>query len=456
MVQDQLRPTVETEEDVYRYTYADSEAGPLWCYGSTCIARAGPDLYVSGYQAIEGVPPYNNVRWQLYRRGEEGWELAQEETRERTREPSPLAGFPDGRLFLSVNPTSAPVGERWGPAQPQILRFDARTPGMAPAVLVPEWGDPPPPFSQHSYRALCADGERGELLLMNILEHECYHWSLMDRHERWAAHGKLVFPWGHDYEEPQPIRLCYPEVVLRDRAVHFLGISDIVEPVRAWKEARYEVTQRTWDYDFRRLFYTYTPDIAAAPFGEWVEVASREATAGHIANLDLWVAPDGDVHLLWAERSCDPRIRTKFFPDEPLVMSLEHGVIRDGKAVSRHMIARGGEGLSEEFPIWGRFHVTPDGRLFVFYAVDTQEIEPGIQELPHPQAVDNWLVECIPGSTGSITHGGPVRVPLEQPLGRSFMTATPRAGSPLSNELELLGIGRDPDVLRYARIRIGG
>jgi hypothetical protein len=451
-----FQATVEIQEDVYRYTYGDSEAGPLWCYGSTCIARAGQDLYVSGYQAIEGVPPYNNVRWQLYRRGAEGWELAQEETKERTREPSPLAGFPDGRLFLSVNPTSAPVGERWGPAQPQILRFDARSPGEPPAVLLPEWGDPPPPFSQHSYRALCADGKRGDLLLMNILEHECYHWSLMDRDERWAAHGELVFPWGADYEEPQPIRLCYPEVVLRDRAVHFLGVSDIVEPVRAWREARFRVTQRTWDYDFRRLFYACTPDITTTPFGEWIEVASRESTAGGIRNLDLWVAPNGDAHLLWCEQSCDPRIREWFYPDEPLVFSLEHGVIREGRLVAQDTLARGGEGLPGALPIWGRFHVTPEGRLFVFYAVDNQEIQPGLNALPQPRAVENWLVECRRCAAPESAPGDPVRVPLEQPLGRSFMTATPRAGSPPANELELLGIGSDPDVLRYVRIGISG
>jgi hypothetical protein len=34
------------------------------------------------------------------------------------------------------------------------------------------------------------------------------------------------------------------------------------------------------------------------------------------------------------------------------------------------------------------------------------------------------------------------------------MTATPRAGSPLSNSLELLGIGVHPKILRYARVKV--
>jgi hypothetical protein len=297
---------------------------------------------------------------------------------------------------------------------------------------------------------------------MNILEHDCYHWSLLDKDEHWVAYGKLVFPWGEDYEQPQPIRLCYPEVVLRHGVVHFLGISDIVEPVQAWKEARFRVTQREWDYDFRRLFYACTPDIAAVPFGGWIEVASREATAGSIRNLDLWVAPDGDVHLLWCEQTCDPRIREWFFPDESLVYSLEHGIIRDGALVVRDTLVRGGEGLPGAIPFWGRFHITPEQRLFVFYAVSTQAIQPGVRELPSLQGVENWLVECVPSAPdGALNaHGTPVKVPLEEPLGRSFMTATPRAGSPLSNTLDLLGLGNrppggDPDVLRYVRIRIG-
>jgi hypothetical protein len=448
MTPDPLNPVVEVEEDIYRYTYGDSEAGPLWCYGSTCLVRSGEDVYVSGYEAIEGVQPYNNVRWKLFRRGVDGWEMLHEDQVDRTREPSPLAGWPDGRLFLSVNPTLAPVDARYGPARPQILRFDARDPQSSPVALLPDWGEEPF-FTQHSYRALCADAARRELLLMNILEHECYHWSLMDADERWVAHGALVFPWGHDYEEPQPVRLCYPEVVLRDRAVYFLGISDIVEPVSAWKSARFEVTGRTWDYDFRRLFYTYTPDITATPFVEWVQVASREATAGHISNLDLWVAPDGDVHLLWAERSCDPRIRAQFFPSEPLVMSIEHGVIRDGVVISCDTIARGGEGVGDAFPIWGRFHITEDDRLFAFYSVGRQALV-GASALPQPEEIENWLVELPTGGT----HGVPVRVALEQPLARSYMTATPRAGSPPSDALELLGIGDDPDVLRYVRVRV--
>ena len=35
---------------------------------------------------------------------------------------------------------------------------------------------------------------------------------------------------GEEYAKPQPIRVCYPSVQLRDCAVYFCGVSDIVEP----------------------------------------------------------------------------------------------------------------------------------------------------------------------------------------------------------------------------------
>ena len=32
-------PAVEAEETLYEYLPANNGAGPLWCYGSTCIVR---------------------------------------------------------------------------------------------------------------------------------------------------------------------------------------------------------------------------------------------------------------------------------------------------------------------------------------------------------------------------------------------------------------------------------
>ena len=103
-----LRPVVEMEEDVYRYESANNGAGPLWCYGSTCLVRIGDEVFASGLETLNDFEPLNNCRWTLYQRGPEGWKLEQVDEAGRTREPCPLAGFPDGRLFLSANPTLVP------------------------------------------------------------------------------------------------------------------------------------------------------------------------------------------------------------------------------------------------------------------------------------------------------------------------------------------------------------
>ena len=41
-------PVVEIEEDVYTYQPADNGAGPMWSYGSSCIARVGDEVFISG------------------------------------------------------------------------------------------------------------------------------------------------------------------------------------------------------------------------------------------------------------------------------------------------------------------------------------------------------------------------------------------------------------------------
>jgi hypothetical protein len=49
---------------------------------------------------------------------------------------------------------------------------------------------------------------------------------------------------------------------------------------------------------------------------------------------DLWVGPDGAVHLLWVERALDDRLREKFFPDARQSHSINYAVVRDGKVAA--------------------------------------------------------------------------------------------------------------------------
>lgn len=431
-----LAPVVEAEEDVCTFTPADNGAGPLWCHGSTGVVRLGETVFASCIETLSKAKPLNNCLPLLFRRDGSSWRQIHRGSG-RTREPCPLAVFPPDAVFLSINPTLTPPDTYGGPARPQVVEFSPD--GKPVATHTPNW-DGNPAFTEHSYRSFAADGEARELILLQNIGYDHAEWSFRDRTGRFSSCGKLVWPWGADYEKPQHIRTCYPAVAMRKRAVHFCGVSDIIEPKSAWRAYKKELTGRDWDYDFRRLFYTWSDDVTTAPFRPWVEISSREETCGWIFPMDLHPAQNGDVFLLWSERALDERLRAKFFPEAKQRYSLELARIREGRVVSRTAIVEGDEGLGGLRPGDGRFQVTEDGRLFVFYFVEgTDSAGTAIAE--------NRVVEILPDGTA----GRPVSVKFAEPL-RAFFTATPRAGCRPSATLDLYGtIGQR---MRYARVRL--
>jgi hypothetical protein len=445
-------PEVLAEETVYTYEPANNGAGPLWCYGSTCIVRVRGDVFVSGLETIRGAKPLNNTRWVLHRRGPAGWQVLQRDETGRTREPCPIAALGDGSLLLSANPTLTPRDTYGGPARPEVLRFRAGAPSDPPQTLAPTWVGTPP-FTEHSYRGFCADATGRTALLMNVEGHVGQHWSLLDRSGQWAANGKLTFPMGTDYPVPEPIRLCYPVLALRGRSAHMLAISDIIEPIPEWRAFKKQLTGNDWDYEFRRLFYVWAPDLehggsaGASPsqggFGEPVEVASREKTCGHITNLDIWLERPDRAHLLWLERSVwYPQMRDRFFPGTPLTVSLEHAVVERGKVVSRATLAKGGEGAEPVAPGYARFHASARGKLHVvayFSGTDAQG----------RSVSENRLMAL--SRSGKVERSW--RIPLAHPF-TAFMTATERAGSPRSDVLDLLGTTVGKEGISYAAVRL--
>src|SRR5260370_35531876 len=85
-----LKPVVEAEESVYTYQSANNGAGPLWCSGSTCLARVGDELFASGLETLPDEKPLNNCRWTLFRRQSSSCHLQQPDPVGRTRKPCPL------------------------------------------------------------------------------------------------------------------------------------------------------------------------------------------------------------------------------------------------------------------------------------------------------------------------------------------------------------------------------
>ena len=438
-----LQPVVEVEEDVYNFEPANNGAGPMWCSGSTCLVRIGDDVFASGLETLKDAKPLNNCRWTLYKHTAGGWQLQRQDPSGRTREPCPLVTLARGNLLLSANPTLVTDRNAYsGLARPEILRFSTKDAKTPVETILPAW-DGQPQFTEHSYRSFAADSSSGNLILFQNIGYTHAEWAFRDGDGHWAAKGKLVWPWGVEYDKPQPIRVCYPDVAVRGRAIHFCGVSDIEEPYEKWQECKRKLTGQEWDYDFRRLFYTWTDDITTGTFHPWVEIASRDKTCGWIEPGDLWLAPDGSVHILWTERAIDERLRKEFFPGEKQSHTLRYAILRAGKVISQRTLVTVEEGQRGVVPGRGRFHVTPDGRLLAFYYVHGADAA--------GKAVSEDRVMELPPDG---TNGPQIRVPLKQPFQDCF-TATVRAGSPPSMILDVLGHRSGTEnTISYARIRL--
>ena len=425
-------PIVEIEEEVYTYTPANNGAGPMWCRGNTCVIRYGDQVYASGITTLANAKPLNNCLPLLFVRDAKGWQQVYQ-GKGRTREPCPLGVTGAGEVLLSINPTLTPPDSYGGPAQPQILAF-APAQLTAYKTLLPQWQGTPA-FTEHSYRSFALDAGHNELILLQNIGYKHAEWAFRDHAGQWQAQGQLEWPWGAEYDKPQHIRICYPTVALKNHAVYVCGVSDIIEPYAKWREFKQKLTGRKWDYDFRRLFFTWSDDISSGKFHNWIEIASRDQTCGWIMPQDLHVAPNGDVWIMWTERALDERLRETFFPTEKQRHSLEFAVLRQGQVITRKTLVQGGEGLGSLRPGDAHFQVTERGRVFALcYISDSARS-------------GNYLIEIQANGT----HGQPVPVPLKTPLG-SFFVATVRAGNQPSSILDVLG--NTGHSMRYARVRL--
>jgi len=459
-----MQVEVLAEEVVGTFEGANNGAGPMWCYASPTIVREGDWVFASLWEVGRDVKPLCNTRWQLFRRERRvGWERVQVSPRFDEREPCPILRLPGGRVLLSVNPARSPLYEtedgRCGyVCEPQFLEFDAADPQRAPRVLRPKW-DRDYEFTEHSYRGCAADHRTGEVLLLNqtldeeVSKHRSLPvhslaWSYRDAGGEWSRRGLLRFP----------VRGCYPHVALRNSAAYVMAVSDIIEPNPEWRAYKKKVTGRHWDYEFRQLFFTWSPDIKTEEFSPILTFASRDETAGMLRNRDMWIGPDGEAHVIYTDRNVwHPFMRDKYFPDLPITVALKYCRIREGAVVERRVLAErvedvGGRSKDESpsdplaFPGKGplvtdaALHATPDARLFVLYHAEGGDDEQG------PGAC--YLAQLWPK-----VDEPPLSLPLRYPL-HAFFTASERMGTEPSHIIDAYGMGPEPDTMRYAQVAI--
>jgi N-acyl-D-aspartate/D-glutamate deacylase len=462
---------VEAEEAVCNppaYEVTNNGSGMFWGSGSPQIARVGERLFVSAFEAVPGCAPLNNARWALYERGSEGWRFCQRDAKDRTREPCPLCVSHAGRLLMSANPTLAPwvaapadmekrkmsgghgdVAHRWtgGPARPEFLEFATGRPAQPPRHLAPAWTDEPK-FTEHSYRTFAADGASGEFILFQNIGSTHSQWAFLDKAGAWKT-GQLVWPQGEDtryspYHDKRA-RVNYPNAILCNREVHFIGQS----PFNIWKRID-PLKSETWGRDkwgarMRKLQYAWTPDITRTPFSAWTVVADTMDDGSTLFLGDSWRAPDGRVHLVWQQTPIHRGLRDKYFPDIKRDSRLWYGVLERGKVLEKRVLFAGGETTGPVQPTGqARFHITPDQTRYLLFNLIGTTAETRQETGSYAARFER---------DGSLS--APVRIPFERPLTGTFFTASPRAGNRLTEAADLL-ISDTVDgrpVARYARLR---
>jgi len=329
-------------------------------------------------------------------------------------------------IFLYVNDSLTPPGTHYLECEPHLLHFADVADGAKPVKLSPVWNIEAPYFTDHSYRGFAADRASNEVLMLNIdAKTSIQHWSHLDGAGKTLGNGGISFP----------IRAAYPQVALKGGSAHVMAIGDIVEPVEAWREYKSSQTGQQWDYVFRILYYTWTPDIRKAGFAEPIEIANVDATAGAIRNEDLWIAPDNSALLLYREQEVQSTMmRDKFFPEGSLTPSLYMAVVREGKIVDRQVLIAGSDTLS---PDHARFHATPDGKVYALTYVSGA-------------APGNYLYQVYPRGENPEA----IPVPLSAPF-VAFCLANTRAGCAPSDTIDIFGYaGGGPGVMSYAQLRL--
>lgn len=436
---------VKTEEVVYANKIANNGSGPFWDIGNTNIVRLNNDIYLSGLETIPGLLPLNNVKCNLWKRTTSGWTIIKN-LEGKTREPCPIAAVTgDVRVYISKNTSLLPDEQKGGgEARPSIVSYlDSET---APKIKeLKLWGTEQGKlhFSDVSYRSFVPDLDLRNLILLQNIGYDHAEWTLFDAKFNALRSGQIKWPTKISGGTEVPIRLTYPNIILKKNALYFVGTSDVEEDNLNWKSFKKLNFSTGSDWQFRRLLFGYTKDIQKNPIKDWTEISNVEGTGGDVRTGDMWINTDGSVDIIWSETNLDPRLRDKFYPDAKQTWDLYFAKISGSKILIKKSFLHSEEGKTSFIPKLPKFQILPDGRKFIVYYVQGRGSD-GILYF------ENRLVEV--SKSGEFSKE--VKIPLKYPL-YSFMLATPRTGSTKANFIDMYGITQhEQEIIRFARIQI--
>lgn len=420
--------TVELEQEVYTYQWPGNGADAFWCSHSPTIVRHGDTVYASGIEVMPTLAPPDNLRWLLFKKSDGKLMRVADGGTTHEREPCPLGIFKDGTLLL----TSNPADKNPGTSTANIHSFIPGKPLAEHTTLAPAWIDNFKP-NQHTYRSFSVDAANRTFMLFyqnpRISE---THWTCY-RDGTLVKNGKLGYPRVMYGTRGVVSRICYPAMQIKDGAVHSVGVTDVQEPIDKFRGL-------TDSWVFRRLYYTWTPDVRSGTFSKWIEIVNHDETDGYVKASDLYMDSPTRARFLWYERELTtrPKVRELIATDKKQRIAVNCTVMDNGKVISTTPVAEWREGDPEDRkPIrMARFHVSESGRLYVLYRVGTEHV---IAEIDQDGK-----------------RGEPVSIPLKTPLG-FYVTPTVRNGSTPSDTIDFLG--QEAWAVRahsvhYARVRI--
>jgi len=202
----------------------------------------------------------------------------------------------------------------------------------------------------------------------------------------------------------------------------------------------------------RIIYYTWTPDITKYGFADFIEIANSFENGESIRVEDMWLDPNGTIHLLWHKQPIYKEIRDKNFPDIKRIWSINYVRIKEGKIILKNVLLETGDGvkitpinnLLEDFSISQcRFQIFPDNRLFVIFYISGKNKAGEFTK-------ENRIMEISSDGSAGISTSIPLKYPMS-----TFFTATPRGGSLPSTTIDLVGSSSDGmNQVHYAKIRL--